>query len=880
MKEKRSDASLREDIRQLGGMLGSTLQEQAGAEVYEVVEDIRRLAKDARAGVEGAGEDLEQRLAALDDERIMPVVRAFSNFLNLANIAEQHHRVRRSRAWLRDPDSEPLRGSLEEGFARLSERADADRLYDTVCALSIELVLTAHPTEVSRRSLIQKYNGIADLLDRQDRLDPTPEEIEEVHTALSREITAIWHTDDIRRRRPSPADEARWGLAVIEQTLWDVIPRYLRRLDRMLQRRTGRRLPLDAAPIRFGSWMGGDRDGNPRVTARVTRETCLLSRWMAVELYEREVDALITELSLQCADEDLLARVADSWEPYRSFLKGVRARLRMTRAWIEARLDGRRPPEGDIYLDAGDLREALLVCYHSLQRSGVGSVADGRLLDLIRRLSVFGLTLMRVDIRQEAARHTEVLDAVTRELGLGGYADWSEEERQAFLLRELESRRPLLPREFETSEDVREVLDTFDVLAEVGPDSLGAYVISMASRPSDILAVELLQKEAGVRHFLRVVPLFETLDDLNGAEACMERLMELPWYRARIAGHQEVMIGYSDSGKDAGHLTAAWALYQTQERLVAVARRSGVALTLFHGRGGSIGRGGGPTHAAIRSQPPGSINGRLRVTEQGEVIQAKFGLPGIALRNLELYTTAVMEATLEPQSGPEQEWRDLMDQLAGAAVGVYRGIVRETPEFIDYFRHATPENEIGMLTIGSRPARRKPTTGVEGLRAIPWIFSWTQTRLLLPAWLGVGEALQARLDAGEGEQLRRMYREWPFFRAFLDMVEMVLAKGDPSVAAWYDARLVPDELRPVGEDLRGRFQATRAAVLAVTGHREPLDDFPVVQRSVAVRNPYVDPLNLIQVELLRRVRNGRDDRLTKALMVCINGIAAGMRNTG
>ena len=880
MKEKRTDAPLREDIRQLGGLLGSTLYEQGGEQLYRIVEDIRRLSKDARAGVDGAAGELESRLNELPDDLIMPVVRAFSHFLNLANIAEQHHRVRRSRAWLRDPESRPLRGSLEESFERLLEDVDRDQLFETACGLGIELVLTAHPTEVSRRSLLQKYNNIAHLLDQQDRLDPTPDEIEEVHQALKREITAAWQTDEIRRRRPTPQDEARWGLAVIEQTLWDVMPRYLRRLDKMLHRKTGHHLPLDAAPILFGSWMGGDRDGNPRVTSRVTLEACLLNRWMATQLYERELDELITELSLQCADEELSRAVSGAWEPYRSLLKRVRARLRMTRSWIDARLEGKRPPEGEIYLDPEELRSTLLTCYYSLQHCGAGVVADGRLLDLIRRLSVFGLTLMRVDVRQEASRHSDALDAITREIGLGSYNEWSEEERQDFLIRELENKRPLIPKDFEPDEEVREVLDTFSVMAELGPDSLGAYVISMAAQPSDILAVELLQKEAGVRHFLRVVPLFETLDDLNGAEASIDRLMDLPWYRDRIQGHQEVMIGYSDSGKDAGHLTAAWALYQTQEKLVALARRKGIKLTLFHGRGGSIGRGGGPTHAAILSQPPGSVDGRLRVTEQGEVIQAKFGLPGIAQRNLELYTTAVLEATLTPPAEPKAEWRGVMDRLSGTAVATYRGLVRETPEFIPYFKHATPEQEIGMLTIGSRPARRKPTQGVESLRAIPWIFSWTQTRLLLPAWLGVGEALQAGIDGGDGQELTRMYREWPFLRAFLDMVEMVVAKGDPDVAAWYDSRLVPAELQPLGERLRGQFVKTLQSLMEITGHEQPLDDFPVVQRSVAVRNPYVDPLNLLQVELLDRVRHSKEDSLRKALMVCINGIAAGMRNTG
>lgn len=662
-----TDGPLREDIRQLGDLLGDTLREQGGPDLFDTVERIRSLAKDARQGDDQAAKELDAELTGLPEEMIMPVVRAFSHFLNLANIAEQHHRVRRSRAWLRDPESRPLRGSLEEAFGRLGEDLNPDTLHRAVCEQEIGLVLTAHPTEITRRTLIQKHNRIAELLDLQDRLDLTPDEMEEYALGLKREITAAWHTDEIRRRRPTPVDEARWGLTVVEQTLWQVIPRYARRLDRTLRQATGKGLPLDVSPIRFGSWMGGDRDGNPRVTARVTREACLLGRWMAVSLYEQEVEKLIGDLSLQCVDEDLREQVGEAWEPYRVLLKRVRARLRLTRRWVEDRLEGKDPADSEVYVDPEDLRKPLMDCYHSLHRCGAGVVADGRLLDLIRRLSCFRLTLMRVDIRQEADRHTEALDAITRYLELGAYSEWSERERQEFLIRELNSRRPLIPAEFEPDEDVAEVLDTFRVMAELGQESLGAYVISMASNPSDILAVELLQKEMGVRHHLRVVPLFETRADLEGAADTLERLLGIDWYKDHIQGHQEIMIGYSDSGKDAGHLSAAWALYQAQEQLVAVCRRNATRLTLFHGRGGSIGRGGGPTHAAILSQPPGSVNGTIRVTEQGEVIQAKFGLQGIAQRNLELYTTAVLEATLQPPQAPKDEWRQVMDRLSGTA---------------------------------------------------------------------------------------------------------------------------------------------------------------------------------------------------------------------
>ena len=427
---------------------------------------------------------------------------------------------------------------------------------------------------------------------------------------------------------------------------------------------------------------------------------------------------------------------------------------------------------------------------------------------------------------------------------------------------------------------MRDVLDTFRVAASLPPGSLGAYVITMTSHASDVLAVELLQQLAGTRHPQRVVPLFETAADLGRAGRILDELFSHPWYRARIGGRQEVMIGYSDSAKDAGRFAAAWSLYTAQEQIVAACAQHGIALTLFHGRGGSVGRGGGPTHLAIRSQPPGSINGRLRVTEQGEMIQTKFGLPDIAVRTMEVYTTATLEATLMPASQPLPEWRETMTRLSERARASYRAIVYDDDRFVPYFRAATPEPELRDIRIGSRPARRGGRDGVEGLRAIPWQFAWTQTRLLLASWLGVEEALVAPGDTDQA-RLRQMYEEWPFFQSTLDLIEMVLAKADPRIAAEYDRRLVPAELQPLGADLRARLDRATQAVLAITGHREPVETTPVLRRSIDVRNPYVDPINLVQIELLARLRQTVDTpELRRAFVVTVNGIAAGMRNTG
>lgn len=880
---------LRDDVRLLGELLGETLRSLPdGQHLFETVERVRALAKRARA--EGEGLELIHRmLQQLSVDDALPVARAFAHFLSLANIAEQHHRIRRRRDYLRDQRSGQQPGSLRHSLTALLERGvAAGALRDTVCGLRVELVLTAHPTEVVRRTLRQTQRRIAELLAMRDRPDLTALERTELVDSLRREIAAAWHTDETRHRRPTPLDEVRGGLVVFEQTLWDAVPRYLRVLDWALANATGKGLPLDAAPIRFGSWMGGDRDGNPTVTPEVTAKACLLARWMAADLYWKEVVALRAELSMRDGSEELLARVGRTPEPYRALLRGVCERLQHTRGGIERMLDGEtlaRDESARMVWDANDLLEPLHVCWRSLRATGAGVVADGRLQDLLRRVGCFGLTLVRLDLRQEAARHTDALNAVARQLGLGTYTAWNEAERQTFLCAQLrEGGRALAPALVDTSgfdAGVRDVLDVFRRAARIPRDSLGAYVISMARRPSDVLAVQLFQAAAGIRPALRIVPLFETVDDLRGAAACVDELLSLPEYREQAHGEQEVMIGYSDSAKDGGRLAAAWELYAAQEQIVAACRAHGVHVTLFHGRGGTVGRGGGPIRLAIQSQPPGSVNGSLRVTEQGEMIDAKFGLPGIAARTLEVYTTATLEATLQPTDEPAGAWRTRMQGLADVSRAAYREVVYETPRFVEYFRTATPEVELAELKIGSRPARRASGTDVTSLRAIPWVFAWTQTRLMLPAWLGVGEALAGAAREDGLAELREMYEQWPFFRSTLDLIEMVLAKASPEIAARYDAVLVPDALRPIGVDLRTRMKQCRTLILRVTGHRRLLHGNPVLRRSIAVRNPYVDPINLVQIEVLCRLREGGDDpRLLNALLVTVNGIAAGMRNTG
>lgn len=863
--------ALRDNVRSLGQSLGDTIRGDLGEEFLTKVEQVRLLAKDARGSDEGAREALFEALHGLSDDEVLPVARAFTQFLNLANIAEEHHRVRR-RLEVTDvctPDS------LCSLFARLSQRGiKSSTVAETLSKMQVDLVLTAHPTEVNRRTLIQKYDGIAAGLRRLDQGESTQHRL----NAL---VSQIWYTDEIREQRPTPVEEAKWGFAVIENSLWKAIPQFLKGIDAQLNETLGERLPLEVSPIRFASWMGGDRDGNPNVTSTVTEEVLLLSRWVAADLYFHDVDSLRSELSMSKASPEIKEWLGvDCSEPYRELLAQVRDRLAATKTWISAKLKGQPLPTDSIYQCSQELLEPLMLCHRSLIECGMGIIAEGALEDIIRRIACFGTSLVKLDVRQSSDRHAQVFEELSQFYGLGSYNGWTEEGRQNFLLKELQSRRPLLPHHWKPSAEVQEVLATCRVVAQAEPNSLGSYVISMASQPSDVLAVILLLRDMGITHNMRVVPLFETLNDLDNARDCIDALLKVDWYKQYTQGHQEVMIGYSDSSKDAGQLAAAWGQFKAQEGLTVLCQEHGVHLTLFHGRGGTVGRGGGPSHTAILAQPPGSVDHSLRVTEQGEMIRFKFGIPEIAVRNLELYAGAVLEATLDPAPGPKEEWRQQMELMAQVGFREYRQVVRHDAQFVPYFRSATPEQELAKLPLGSRPAKRKQDGGVESLRAIPWIFAWTQIRLMLPAWLGSDNALGEALKGGQAQLLRTMNQDWPFFRSYINMLEMVLAKSDTRIAAYYDQQLVSEELRVLGSSLRGRLEKTVELVNEIKQQEELLLDNPIIRQSIDVRNPYIDPLHFLQAELLNRDRTQPDERLEQALMVTMAGISAGMRNTG
>jgi phosphoenolpyruvate carboxylase len=853
-------------------MLGDTIRSSLGDEWLSTIEEIRQLGKSANpANERQVIEQLKALLTPMTTDELSQVVAAFAQFLNLANIAEEQYTVAQHQD---NPVVDYLNQLKQQEIAPAHLKASIQRL-------NIELVLTAHPTEVTRRTLINKYREIADQLDRLDVHQALNKDTREVEQRIAELIAQAWHTNKIREQRPTPVDEARWGFAVIEHSLWDAVPQFVKKLEQTLVSNFNLELPIDATPVKIASWMGGDRDGNPRVTAEITTEVLLLSRWKAIDLFLRDIEKLIAELSIAPATEAFIALAGgNTAEPYRAVLRQLRKQLFELRDRISEKLAGDTIHPAKLQFSNQQLLQPLLACYQSLNQSGLSCIANGALKDTLIRAYCFGTHLLKLDIRQDSERHLQVLSELTRYLGVGDYAQWEEKDKIHFLQKELKEKRPLFPRRWQPSAEVQEVLDTLKVIAENDSDSFGIYIISMARSASDVLAVQLLLKESGVDWAMPVAPLFETLDDLNNAKSITEQLLSIEWYRNYIRDHQYIMIGYSDSAKDAGVLSAAWAQYRAQESLVAQAKQHNIKLTLFHGRGGTIGRGGGPARDAILSQPPGSVEGGLRVTEQGETIRYKFGMPALAVRSLNLYASAVLEALITPPPQPQPEWRRLMDQMSQQATDIYRGVVRHNPEFVSYFRQATPEQELANLPLGSRPAKRKPGGGIESLRAIPWIFAWSQNRLVLPSWLGAMQAIAAAMEA-QKPTLQQMRRQWPFFKSRLSMLEMVFSKADPLLSAAYDHALVDKDKQYIGKQLRQQLEQDIQTLTTISGISELMEHDAWNRDSIKMRAPYLLPLHVVQIELLKRSRRDpQHPKLQMSLMTSIAGIAAGLRNTG
>jgi phosphoenolpyruvate carboxylase len=915
--EPDKDLPLREDIRLLGRLLGDTLREQEGEETFDLIERIRQTAiRFRRDGDEQARAQLAAGLDALSPAAAVTVIRAFTYFSQLANIAEDLHHNRRRRAH-QLAGSKPQEGSLALALARVAQAGlGAGAVAEFFRDALISPVLTAHPTEVQRKSILDCQLQIARLLNERDRLQLTPEELAANEEALRRAILTLWQTRILRELRLTVQDEVENGLSYYRYTFLRELPRLYGDVEDLLERKFPGAGIAVGPVLRVGTWIGGDRDGNPYVTQQVTRQALMRQSSTALDFYLSEVHQLGAELSqsvrivtVTAELERLAARSPDVSEhrrdePYRRALTGVYARLAAT----SRNLDQHPPVLAEIapsppYAEAQEFVRDLEVIRDSLVHNRAARIAAGRLRALTRAAQVFGFHLAPLDLRQ----HSGVFEQVVAELFEAGahrpgYLDLGEAQRRQWLLEELAVPRLLRSPHLDYSGLAQSELAILDAAAELqrryGQRALPNHIVSNTNAVSDLLELALLLKEAGLlrpgrapRLAMTIVPLFETIADLRGCPAIMDELLRLPLYRELIESRgnvQEIMLGYSDSNKDGGYLTSNWELYKAEVKLVEVFRKHGVKLRLFHGRGGTVGRGGGPSYQAILAQPPGTVQGQIRITEQGEVIASKYSDPEIGRRNLETLMAATLEATLLQRGAARPEetrYRDVMEELSVDAYAAYRGLVYETPGFATFFRTATPIGEIADLHVGSRPASRRKSDRIEDLRAIPWVFSWSLARILLPGWFGFGTAVKRFVDRRGPSGLallKDMHADWPFFRALLSNMDMVLFKSDIHVASRY-AELVADRgLRDrIFSRIEAEYHQTIRHLLEVTGQSELLQTNPVLARSFRNRRPYIDPLNHMQVGLLRRFRAGeRDERTKRAILLTINGIAAGLRNSG
>ncbi|MEZ4752055.1 MAG: phosphoenolpyruvate carboxylase [Bdellovibrionota bacterium] len=797
------------------------------------------------------------------------MARAFTEFLRLANAAEQFHRIRRRREYEKAGRS-PQPGSLAALFHGANPKKAKD-LLGRLEEMEIDLVFTAHPTEAMRPSAIRYYRQIADYLDTLSQPNTSEVEHESATKGIERTLFALWNTGLFRDEAPTPFDEVLSGLSIIEDEVWPAIPKLFGRLNHYYEKHSKRSLPLHCTPIRLSSWMGGDRDGNPNVTAEVTRKILNHCLFRAASLYLKELNLLVREYPFTFRDEPLIKKYKlESSEPYRELIVLLIRELEKQKKRIEESKPIKDSPLSFVY-------EALLDLHAAISRERCGPVARGRLEDLIRRIRVFGPSLLRLDIRQNRNVHQATVAEILKKEGVS-YEKMNDSERFEWLSTRVFSKQFKVRKPQDFSKSTQEVLDTLSVMVDYPRECFGLYIISMAESATDILEVLFLQRCVGIKEPIPVAPLFETPDSLAQCESTLKRLYDLPAYRSWIGDSQHVMLGYSDSGKRAGKFASAWTIFNKQMGISELSSQYNVEPIFFHGRGGTIGRGGGPIALALRGLPRGEQTRKLRITEQGESIHAKFGLPEVALRTFELYVSGLLESGAEPPAKKRDAWSGIMSKMADASAKAFRSFVYEDSRFLDYYTQITPAEELGKLSLGSRPAKRKRLADFEALRAIPWIFSWTQNRFLIPSWLGVYEALATGLAEADEATLKEMYAKWPFFTSTLDLIEMVLAKVDPPNVQLYSQKLVREDLQKITKSLMQNYSKTASLVLNITGHKKLLEHNRVLARSIEVRNPYVQVLNVLQVLMLSAQRS--KSGFEKALPITISGISAGMKNTG
>ena len=902
---------LSDDIYLLGDLLGDVIRSQAGDEAFALEERIRALGKDFRAGSGAAGLELATVVGGIGIDDAEMLVRAFTNYFQLINLCEDSERVRRLKKRERENHPAPRRGSIREAILILRDRGlSADDLADFLHRARLRLVLTAHPTEARRRTTIDKQARIFRVLRDLDDRAVVPSEMGRLQTRLGSTIAELWGSNEVRAVQPTVLDELQAGLIHFRSTIVQSVPLIYRDLEEAVaEAYPGSSIRVPPF-LTFGTWVGGDRDGNPNVTAGLTVEALRILRNTALDLLDQRLLELSGRISLSVhvagdapmlgdllADyrqrfpglaEELQHRNAD--ELYRQAISLMRERVRAARRGLE-----------NGYVRASELLSDLRTVADSLASQGERHVLGGDLHDVIRHVEVFGFHLAAMDVRDHSSKHEAAVAELLRRTGIEPeYAALDEDAKCDLLERELGDPRPILGRSSESFEPVTEdVVSTFltlrDHLATSDSASLGTYVVSSAETPSDIFEVMLLMKETGLAGVdgegtaLPIAPLFESLSSLSGATGIVSRLLESDAYRKALTGWgnaQEVMIGYSDSNKEIGYLASTWSLYEAQVALTRLLENQGIAVTFFHGRGGSIGRGGGPTNEAILALPHGTVNGRMKLTEQGEVVSARYSLPEIAHREFELVVGAALVAScggLDTLNDKDlNRFQSHMTTLADWSREAYRALVYSDPDFVEFFQQATPIREIAELKLGSRPARRTSSTRIEDLRAIPWVFSWTQARIVLPGWYGLGVALERGTDELGIDVLQEMHARWPFFTTMISNAEMALSKADLRIAERYVRLVEPADVRGrIWGAIQSEYERTAKAILAVTGQKRLLEDDPVLKRSIERRNPYVDPLSFLQLELIRRLRTTETaDELIRPVLLTINGIAGALKNTG